>query len=71
MTLDDWRVLALQELLLLGRGVRVALIVTGARDARRGAPVVLINVFRITTELLVDAPPIRALALSLSFSLAF
>lgn len=71
MTLDDWRVLVLQELLLLGRRVRVALVVTGARDAWGGAPVVLVNVFRIATELLVDAPPIRALALSLPFPLAF
>lgn len=63
--------LALKELLLLGRRVRVALIVTGAGDARGGAPVVLVNVFRITAQLLVDAAPIRALALSLAFPLAF
>lgn len=69
MTLDDWRVLALQKLLLLGRGVRVALIVTRAGDAWRGAPVVLVNVFRIATEFLVDAASIRALALSFTFPL--
>lgn len=61
--------LALQELLLLGRRVRVALVVPGAGDARGGAPVVLVNVFRIATELLVDAAAIRALALA--FTLAF
>lgn len=73
MTLDDWRVLALQELLLLllGRGVRVALVVSGAGDARRGAAVVLVNVFRVATQLLVDAPPIGALAFSFSLALAF
>lgn len=63
--------LALKELLLLGRGVRVALIVAGAGDAWGGTPVVLVNVFRITTELLVDAAPVGALALSLTFPLAF
>lgn len=62
--------LALQKL-LLGRGVRVALIVTGAGDAWGGAPVVLVNVFRIATELLVDAASVRALALALTFPLKF
>lgn len=71
MTLNDRRMLALQELLLLGRRVRVALIVSGAGDARGGAAVVLVNVFRITTELLVDAATIRALAFSLPLPLAF
>lgn len=71
MTLDDRRVLALQELLLLGRRVRVALVVPGAGDARGGAAVVLVNVFRITAQLLVDAATIRALALSLTLPLAF
>ena len=71
MTLDDWRMLALQELLLLGGGVRVTLIVTGAGDARGRAPVVLVNVFWIATKLFINAPPVRALALSLTLSLAF
>lgn len=64
--------LALQELLLLllGRRVRVALVVAGAGDAGRGAAVVLVNVFRVTTQLLVDAPPVGALALSFSLPLA-
>lgn len=62
--------LALQELLLLGRRVRVALVVARAGDARGGAPIVLVNVFRIATELLVDAASIRALALAFPFSLA-
>lgn len=67
--MDDWGVLALEEL-LLGRRVRVALIVAGAGDAGGGAPVVLVNVLRIATELLVDAASIRALALALAFTLA-
>lgn len=61
----------MQELLLLGRGVRVTFVVTGAWDAWGGAPVVLVNVFRIATKLLVDAAPIRAFALSLPFTLTF
>lgn len=61
--------LALQELLLLGRGVRVALVVAGAGDAGGGAPVVLVDVFRVAAQLLVDAAPVGALALA--FSLAF
>lgn len=63
--------LALQELLLLSRGVGVTLIVARTRDAGRGAPVVLVNVFRIATELLIDATPIRALTLALALPLAF
>lgn len=61
--------LALQELLLLGRGVRVTLIVAGAGDARGGAPVVLVNVFRVAAELLVDAASVGALAFSFPFTL--
>lgn len=68
MTLDDGGMLALQELLLLSRGIRVALVVAGTGDAGGGAPVVLVNVFGIATELLVDAAPVRALSLPLALA---
>lgn len=71
MTLDDRSVLALQELLLLGRRVGVTLIVTGTGDAGGGAPVVLVDVLWIAAELLVDAPSVGALALPLSLSITF
>lgn len=60
--------LALKDLLLCRR-VRVALVVTWARDARGGAAVVLVNVLRVAAALVIYTATIRALTLAFSLTL--
>lgn len=60
--LQGWR-LGLQHL-LLGRGVRVTLVVLRAGDAGGCAAIVLVDVFGVTTALIVDTAAVRTLSLA-------